>query len=176
MSIYKEYIEEGVEFSALQTGMMPLKEFQLAHQGLTLFCHDIFVEYQGGILLVIRDNEPARDVLWPLGGRVMRGMDVMESARRKVKEESDLDLTVTRIMGMCRTYFRTDPFRHGHGTDSVNAVLYGKGEGKLKLDHLHLIPSIIKPADCTEEFMKGLPQYVRDYLEVAMKMAFGKIE
>jgi ADP-ribose pyrophosphatase YjhB (NUDIX family) len=171
---YREYREDGIEHRTLQTGLMPQNEFEAAHKGLVLFCHDIFVEYQGGILLVHRDNEPAKDVLWPLGGRVLRGIEVMESARKKVKEESGLDLYDVRLMGICRTYFHTDPFGHGHGTDSINAVFYGKGEGDLKLDHLHNKPTIVKPSECTAAFMAPLTPYVREYLDLSMKSAFGK--
>jgi hypothetical protein len=167
---YKEYIEAGLDLQELRTGLMPQKEFEVAHKGMVLYCHDIFVQYEGGILLVHRDNEPARNVLWPLGGRVMRGMDLVESSKRKVREESGLELVNVSILGVCRTYFHTDPFRHGHGTDSVNAVLLGKGLGNLTLDGLHNKPVIVKPSDCTVEFMESLSPYVRDFLALAMKI------
>jgi ADP-ribose pyrophosphatase YjhB (NUDIX family) len=174
MTDYKEYIEDGIIFQGLQTSLMPKEEYIKAHRSLVIFCHDVFIEYQGGILLIIRNNEPARDILWPLGGRVLRGLDVVESAKRKVRQESSLELSDVRIVGMSRTYFRTDPFGHGRGTDTVNAVLFAKGHGELHLDHLHERPSIVKPSDCTEDFMNKLVPYVRDYLRIAIELLSNK--
>lgn len=171
MMDYKEYPEKDMSLKSLQAGFMQMDDYKKAHESLVIFCHDIFVHYEGGILLIRRKKEPAKDVLWPLGGRVMRGTDVFESAKIKVWEEAQLRLTDLCLLGMGRTYFPADPFGHGHGTDSVNAILFAKGNGQLRLDDLHEHPVIIKSEDCTAEFLNSLEPYVRDYL----LLAFNKI-
>lgn len=172
---YKEYAEEGLDASLLHAGFMPAEDYEKAHRGLTLFCHDVFVEYDDKILLVVRKNEPARDAIWPLGGRVIRGMSVEESAARKVWEESNLRVKDLRLLGFCRTYFQTDPFGHGGGTDTINAVFYGKGEGSLQLDKLHDQPLLIDPNAYPPGFIQNLSPYVKDHLAIIAKFFKNKI-
>jgi len=167
---YREYSEEGLNFEKLRTGAMPEADFKQAHKGLTLFCHDIFVEYKGKILLVVRKNEPALNAIWPLGGRAMRGMDVQESAKAAVWREARLRIDNLHLLGICRTYFKTDPFGHGCGTDTINAVFYARGEGDLKLDDLHADPVMIDASGYSPSFARSLSPYVRDFLEAALKV------
>ena len=169
MLSYKEYLEAGVDEKILISDFMPAEEYVTAHRGLVIFCHDIFISYNGGILLVKRKLEPAKNELWPIGGRVLRGMSVARSAARKTKEETGLHLKTVKMMGIARTYFGSDPFGHGKGVDTINAVLYGVGEGELKLDDLHEKPVIIKPEDYTPELKSKLSPYVNDYLKIAIK-------
>lgn len=171
---YREYSEEGLNLETLRAGMMPDEDFILAHKSLTLFCHDIFVEYNGKILMVERKNEPAKDAIWPLGGRVVRGMNLEESARQKVWKEAHLAIDDIQLLGIGRTYFKTDPFDHGRGTDTVNAVFYAKGAGDLRLDDLHANPLLLEASDCTPGFIEGLAPYVQDYLKAAISISKHK--
>jgi len=73
----KEYHEENgrtVDISKLKAPFMPEKDYIQANKGLVTICHDIILEYNGGALLVTRDNYPAKGLLFPIGGRVKRGM------------------------------------------------------------------------------------------------------
>lgn len=168
----KEYsVEDGetVDLTRLKTAQLPQKIYTQAHEGLVLFCHDVVIEHKGGALLVVRKDLPAKNVLWPIGGRVLRGMSIEESLRKKVEEECNLELTQIKYLGVARTFFRTDPFNHNHGTDTINALYFAKGEGQLKLNALHSCPTIIKPADYTKKFRASLHPYVRDILDLTMK-------
>lgn len=168
----KEYaVEEGKKVNLQKLTSPPLsrKVYAQAHQSLPIACHDVFIEYQGGILLVVRDNLPAKDIVWMIGGRIQRGVPILESLKQKVKEECGLEIDNIVELGTGRTLFKTDPFGHGKGTDTLNWVYFAQGKGKLKLDGLHKKPTIIKPKEYTSAFRQSLHLYVRDFMDMAMK-------
>lgn len=176
----KEYAYEDKEYFnnlSLVAGFMPKDVYQKAHEGLPLLCHDIAIEYNGGILLVVRDNYPAKNVFWPIGGRLERGLSVIDSMKKKVKAECGLELSGNlTFLGWERTYFKTEPFGHGHGTDTVNAKFFAKGKGELKLDKLHEKPTIIKPLDYDVAFRENLDPYVIDFMDDAIRLlSTGKV-
>lgn|SRR3989339_690773 len=163
-------IENGkkVSWKKLNTGLMSKKDYSLAHQYLVIACHDIIIEYHGGILLVVRDNLPAKDQLWPIGGRILRGMSIIDSLKKKVKEECNLEVTDIKELGWGRTGFNTDPFNHGKGTDTISIMYYGKGTGQLRLNKLHKNPTIIKKSEYTPKLRATLHPYVREMIDKAL--------
>ena len=85
-----------VNLGRLRSGHMPEDVYSAAHRGLVICCHDIYLstpdeEGEIGLLLVKRLQEPAKGAMWPIGGRVLRGMSTQDSLRHKVKEECGLD-------------------------------------------------------------------------------------
>ena len=78
-------IENGhqIDNVQLQTGFVPDDEFSTAHRTMAFACHDVLVCVDGKYLLVNRDNVPAKDILWPLGGRVLRGVAAEKSLSDK---------------------------------------------------------------------------------------------
>lgn len=81
-------IEQGnVNIKQLEADFMDEEYYKNAHKGLIIVCHDVFIQYQEGILLVERLNFPAKETLWPIGGRVKRGVSIEDSLREKVWSE-----------------------------------------------------------------------------------------
>jgi len=167
----KEYaIENGeVDVKKLETGWLPEEQYKHAHKGVIILCHDVIIKYNGGFLLVKRKNYPAKNSLWFIGGRVKRGISVLDSLKDLVYRECGLKLEEIEELGNARTYFETDPIGHGKGTDSVNFVFLAIGKGELILDSFHEEPTIISQRDYTEEFKKSLHPYVRDFLDKAIE-------
>ncbi|MBI2572231.1 NUDIX hydrolase [Candidatus Woesearchaeota archaeon] len=165
----KEYIDHDIQINRLQSSFLPRSDYLVAHANLVVACHDIMIQYGEGILLVKRENDPARGQYWPLGGRILKGVSIEESIRKKVKEECGLELTHIEILGFGRTMFADDPFGHGKGTDTFNIMYFGIGKGTLKLDILHSNPHIITPENFASH-EKSLHPYVRDYVEKALKL------
>lgn len=63
---------------------------------------------KGSILLVRRDQEPARG-LWSLpGGRVERGESLREAIVREVREETAVDVEVDFLLGVAERVVRDD--------------------------------------------------------------------
>ena len=143
-------------------------DYQFFHMNLPILCHDIFIAYGKGILLVQRDNEPAKGLLWPIGGRVQRGVSLKDSIAFKVKEECNLEINRIQELGWGRTLFNTDPFGHCNGTDTLNIVFFAKGEGKLKLDNLHSMETIVT-LENHKKISKDLHPYVKDFLKKALR-------
>ncbi len=169
----KEYnIESGerVDINTMRFPPLDRESYKEAHMGLVIVCHDIIIEYMGGALLVIRDNYPVKGILWPIGGRIERGIPIEDSICKKVREECNLNLEDLTELGVVRTFFKTDPFGHGRGTDSVSFMYFGKGGGKLKLDNLHKNPEIILPEQYTSEFKAGLHPYVQDFMDLVIPL------
>ena len=176
----KEHSYENNEYFDhlnLIAGFIPKDIYQEAHAGLPLLCHDIMIEYNGGLLLVVRDNFPAKNVLWSIGGRLERGLNIVDSLKKKVKAECGLEIDGDlSFLGWERTYFKTEPFGHGHGTDTMNAKYFAKGKGELNLDKLHEKPTIIKPLDYSVPFRESLDPYMKDFMDEAMQLlSSGKI-
>lgn len=167
----REYnVEDSeVDIKQLEAGLMDKSSYRSAHQGLVIVCHDVFIEFQGGILLVKRLNLPAKDMLWPLGGRVTRGVLIEDSLRKKIRDESNLDLEDLKELGHARTFFKTDPFGHGKGTDTINLVFFARGKGSLNLDKLHEKPTIILPGKY-QSIRNSLHPFVRDFMDLAIPL------
>lgn len=168
----KEYLIENnkkINRKSLKAPKMDLEDYITAHQNLVICCHDVFIKYQDGILLVNRDNYPAKNILWPIGGRIERGADVMESLKNKVKNECGLKIDNIKFLGVARTLFKTEPFGHGKGTDTMNLVYFADGQGKVKLDRLHNNPTIITLKDYKKGLIAKLHPYVDDFLKQAFK-------
>jgi len=168
--IFHEYAIEdgsGVDLAPLEAqDLLPKDIYQKAHEGLVIPCHDVFIRYEGKILLVVREGAPVKGILWPIGGRIKRGVSTINSLRVKVKEECGLDLEDIRYLGAARTFFKTDPFSHGKGTDTINQVYSAKGIGDLKLNELHSKPTLLGHSEYLA-IKHTLHPYVRDFMDLA---------
>lgn len=162
------YIESGMDLQKAPADLLSRDVYEQAHQRMVIPCHDAFILYQGGILLVKRDNFPAKNILWGMGGRVERGLSMEESLRRKVKVECNLELESIEKIGTARTFWATDPFGHGHGTDTINQVYFGVGKGELQLDDLHKDSVILTPSTYANRFRVQLHPCVQDFVDQIM--------
>ncbi len=167
MKEYSGELGEAIDFSQLEAPLLSRKEYAKAHKSFVILCHDAIIKYQGGFLLVEREVAPAQGKLWLVGGRVQRGLSMVDSLRQKVNEECGLDLEEIREIGVARTSFATDPFGHGKGTDTFNVIFYGKGRGELKLDVRHKNPCIVTQKNYAS-LRKRLHPYVRDFLDLVI--------
>jgi hypothetical protein len=159
-------IEGGktVNISELESDLLDKKIYKAAHRGLVIACHDVFINYNGKILLVYRDNFPAKDHLWPIGGRLLKGVPAEVSLKKKAYDECGLFLEDIKFLDVDRTLFKTDPFNHGRGTDSLNLVYYAIGTGKIKLNELHKEPTLIG-VDKYLSIRKKLHPYVKQHMD-----------
>ncbi|MFH1072857.1 MAG: NUDIX domain-containing protein [Nanoarchaeota archaeon] len=159
-----------VDLAVLKADFMPTPAYIEAHKGLVIPCHDVIIQYEGGALLVMRTDFPAKDILWPIGGRVERGMPIEESLKKKVRKESGLELDEITELGYARTYFRTDPWGHGKGTDTINFMFFAQGKGTFQLDKTVAQPTIVLPDQYTLEFWQSLHPYVQDFMDIVVPL------
>jgi hypothetical protein len=151
-------------------GRLSLEDYTTAHEGLILPYHDIYVEHNKGILLVRRREEPAKGILWPLGGRLERGMSMEDSLAKKVKDESGLDFEDGELLGEpVRVFSSHTNLDHPLGTDALALVYFGRGKGILNLNSLHEEPTLVTSGTQYEPMREGLHPYVRDFMDMAME-------
>ncbi len=167
---YQEFaFENGREVGRveLESGVMPREDYAKAHAGLPIVCHDVAIFYHESVLLVRRDAFPAKGEWFVVGGRVLRGVEMEESLKRKAKAECGLELVDIQLLGVGRTLFATDPFGHGKGTDTINFCYVSRGRGVLELDKFHSQPLLLKEEEFCGDFKKELHPYVVEILEKA---------
>lgn len=174
---YKEYTienKEPVNLENLKAGFIPKDEFINIHKNSIIITVDVMIWYNDGFLLVKRDNVPALGELWNIGGRIERGISTEKGIRKKVKMECNLELKNLKNLGIARSFWKTDPFGHGKGTDTLTFLYVADGIGELKLDHLHSNPLIITP-QIFKEIKSKLHPFVSDFMENAFKYRESKI-
>lgn len=167
---YKEYSIENkksVDLKALKGNFIPREDFIKVHKQTIIVCADIMIWYLGGFLFIQRENVPVFGEPWVIGGRIERGISTEEGVRKKVKSECNLDLKNLKLLDISRTYFKTDPFGHSKGTDTVNFMYVAEGTGNIKLDDLHSNPKILIPQELIK-IKSSLHPYIADFVEMAL--------
>lgn len=82
---YKEFFVEErdrVDLENLVARHIPKDQYISAHKNTIIVCADVLIYYNWGYLLVQRDNVPAKGELWPIGGRLQRGISVEEGIEK----------------------------------------------------------------------------------------------
>lgn len=103
--------------------LIPLKEYQKILEVLPILCVDIIAENsKGEYLLIKRANEPKKDVWWVIGGRVLKGETLEQGARRKVKEETGLEITHLKPVGYFELVQGENPFGLAFEYHTVSVV------------------------------------------------------
>ena len=166
---YQEFFSKEEDFSFLNSNLKqkyaPQDIYSKFHQYLPIVCHDVMINYCNGLLLVLRDNLPAKGLFFPIGGRVLRGFPIIDSLKIKVKQECGLNLIDSKLIGVSRNFYASDPFGHGNGTDTFSIMFYAKGKGKLKLDNLHKGHLIVTKEMYTKKFKNSLDIWVRFFMD-----------
>lgn len=162
---FKEFNEDNAELRVLQKDYIEQSLFEQIHENTVIVCHDVLIRYKQGILLAKRGDEPAKGVLYVLGGRLLRGFPLEESARKKIKKECGLDIENIEYLITHRTMYAGDPFLHGHGTDTLNLVFIADGVGDLALNDTLLEPTVITQ-DSYKMIREELSPYNRTLLDI----------
>lgn len=166
--IYKDYFFkdiEGASLDKLRSGTLSEEEYSFMHSKLPISCHDVFVNYKGRIIFGKRKDDPAKGKLWPMGGRMERGLSTLESLSKKTKKECGLNIKNIQFLGAARTVFFKDPFKHGYGTDTPTVVFFADGEGKLKLDTSHEKFTLLDKKEYLN-LKKDFNPFVRDFMNL----------
>lgn len=163
----EEFMEEDgteVVLKDLEGEFMATEDYSKAHANIVIAYHDIYLEYDNGILLVNRDIVPAKNELFPIGGRILKGVKLLDSLEIKVMEECGLKVTDMEYLDTTRELWRTDPFGHGKGTDCISLAFKGIGHGDLNLNELHSSPVIVT-RDNYDIIRKTLHPYVQKFMD-----------
>jgi len=118
---------------------------------------DIIIEFEGGIVLIQRKNPPHG---WALpGGFVDYSESLEEAAVREAKEETGLNVTLTRQF---HTYSDPDRDPRQH---TITTVYIGKGEGTPKAGDDASNMGVFAVHELPQEMAFDHKQILKDYLE-----------
>ena len=94
-------------------------------KSMTISCVDAFVYNfeNNSYLMIHRTTPPANGKWWIPGGRIFKGESFYESAVRKTKKESGLDICPVAQLGTYSTYFSESAWGPNVHTDTKNTVV-----------------------------------------------------
>ncbi len=92
-----------------QTDFLPAKLFNKIMKSLPIVSVEALIITHEGLLLLRRNNKPAKGEWWLPGGRIHKGEPMLDALHREVKEETALKLTSCRLIDV---YSRVFPERH----------------------------------------------------------------
>lgn len=122
------------------SSVVPQALYKKILEQIAIPCVDIVLLSDAGVLLLLRDNEPAKGMWWLPGGRILKGETIQEAASRKIQEEVGLVISPKKctIVGVKETMFDSGPF-HVSSVHTVNVVVVAKLTHVYKptLDRLH---------------------------------------
>ena len=110
---------------------------------------------QHKILVLKRNNAPAKGEWWFPGGRVQKGETLSEALIREVKEETALDIEVGNIVGV---YTRLFPERH----DISIVFLCSLSNGNIRLNREHSDTKFLSVKKAMKELHPELRRVVKD--------------
>ncbi len=128
-------------------------------ESMPIACVDVAIVAEGKVLLVRRQDDPAKGQWWVPGGRVRKGETLKEAARRKALEEVGLACHVGPIIHTDETIFPDGPY--GVAIHSINTCFFLYPESNattIQLDDHH------EDAKWVDTIDAGLHPYVRSCL------------
>ena len=77
------------------------KHYDKIKKSMPLPCVDLLVTHKGSLLLMLRNNEPGKDLWFTPGGRIHRNESLTEAVKRVLSEETGLQpINTTQISTM----------------------------------------------------------------------------
>ena len=103
---------------------LPEDVYREVLKNLVVPCVDIVLRNpHGEFLLIKRDREPLRGKLWIIGGRMLKGETILNSAKRKLREEVGIRNAKGFIpLGYYEEFFETNPFGDPEGVHTISFV------------------------------------------------------
>lgn len=117
---------------------IPSELYALIIEHMPIPCVDVVVVHQNKALLVNRTNHPAKGEWWLPGGRVLKGELLVQTAKRKAREELGVEVHVGPLVHTEETIFLIGPT--GIPVHTVNACFYvspADSLSSISFDHQH---------------------------------------
>ena len=101
---------------------IPEETFGACFDALPQVCVEVLLERDGRLLVARRTNEPARgEWFWP-GGRLYKGEELDDAARRIGREELGLDVDVVECVGVYSHFWDTASVAGAESRHTVNVA------------------------------------------------------
>ena len=101
---------------------IPTEMYKKILELMPIICVDLCIRHKKKLLLIKRNNEPAKDKWWLPGGRLWKHETLEQCAQRKLKEETNLKGKIITRVGPYETMFEEAPFGITTGVHSVNVA------------------------------------------------------
>jgi colanic acid biosynthesis protein WcaH len=112
----------------MEKGLISARLYKKFSKSMPIVCVDMVVKTDKGILLGVRNHQPAMGQPWLIGGRVYFGETLERAVMRKMQSETGLKAKLERLVGVYTTKFTKGQVRH-----TVNIVfVVRKIGGRLK--------------------------------------------
>jgi ADP-ribose pyrophosphatase YjhB (NUDIX family) len=86
--------------------------YNLIIENVIVLCTDILVKYKNKYVLLRRAEEPMKNVLWPIGGRIRQSETAITSATRKLKEELGItNFKPLKAIGYYEDHYNANSFK-----------------------------------------------------------------
>ena len=86
--------------------------YNLIIENVIVLCTDILVKYKNKYVLLRRAEEPMKNVLWPIGGRIRQSETAIVSATRKLKEELGItNFKPLKAIGYYEDHYNANSFK-----------------------------------------------------------------
>jgi colanic acid biosynthesis protein WcaH len=141
---------------------IPPPEWQTIVENVPLVSVDLVVEYDGGVLLGKRENEPAKGEWFVPGGTVLKNETRTEAVHRVAEEELGASVVIDECLG---TY---EHFYHTSEVEGVDSKHYVATAYRCHLDYNELHLSGDDQHSALEVFyppLDDLHPYVERYLD-----------
>jgi len=110
----------------MRNSWIPDKDWNLIVRSVPIVSIDLIVEYDGGVVLGRRANEPAKGSWFVPGGRVHKGETFEEAVDRVAESELGVDVRIERCLGTYQHFYDTaavaDTDKHYIATGFVVSV------------------------------------------------------
>lgn len=113
-------------------------EYKKILENMPICCVDVVICHCNKILLVHRNNEPAKNEWWFPGGRVYKNETLEETAIRKAYEEVGVKVQIVKNIGVYESMFSKGPYndlKSGVHTINIHFLVKPTLENyKIKID------------------------------------------
>ena len=113
-----------------KSGFIPEATYKIIEKCMPIVSVEALITVDDKLLFLRRNNEPAKGQWWFPGGRIRRGESLKKALQREIKEETGLDITSAKFIGV---YSRIFPERH----DITIAYLCRCKKGRVTLNDEH---------------------------------------
>ncbi|GEM_PF-1213981 len=166
-------VERGelVDLARLTSGFVDDDTYSSIHKHSCLFTSDALVYHEPsqGFVLLRRDGVPIDKEWLFTGGRVARGVPLLDSIGERVKGECRLEISDLKLLHVSRELYGTDPFGHGKGTDTFGYKFVATGHGDIQHDGRHDGMRIVKPDEYPTLRSEFIP-LLQHTLDIAVAM------
>lgn len=108
----------------------------------------IIVDSKGRVLVMKRNNEPAKGLYWFPGGRIKMGQSFEEALEEQIKEETGLEWSEVEVLKVASVSSSVFGTRH---TVEINFLLRKLSSSEIRLDQEHSDFKWLKPEEFDRE-------------------------